>query len=395
MDNTAAVNAIEAEIETLKRDMRLVTTPEQRQPLLERSGALHERAIALKAILAVPVSQIEQRIAQLGADADTSPDAAVRQQHGQLTRELADQVALTRRAALAEVDAQQALNALTEERARALGEELFQRTASPLTPSLCRDGMAALNADLDRPESAAATDAAPGSTPRTLLALLTWLALSWVLLRPLRRALDRAGIRVADRLARREVRFAVSLFAVWSVLLGVLLPTLSALLLLIALQWAALSTLTLALIGITVSAVVLGFFVRAMALAIFQPEHGRWRLWRVGDAAAVLGVRAGNAIALAIALVIGIEAGVLQLDLSPTSQVFLHSALALISVLLIAYALWCLGRMQRREEPEDTAEAQARRGRLALWIGIGWRSACWPCSAHSVTSPSPIGFRNG
>ncbi len=372
LENTAAVRALEAEIERLKTEMVEPKKPDDYRPLVERARTAHDNAVALQATLAGPVAQTEQRIEQLGTDAATSSDVAVRQQHLALTKERSDQVALSRRTALAEVEALQTLNALTAAQTRAIGEQLFQRSPSPLNLSLWCDGLAALSQDLGgaRPEAAARATQQP--LPKILIALALWAAVAWLLHRFGQRALDRAGAKIANLLNGREPHYARSVFALWSVVMGVLLPIVGALLLLVVIHWAALPALIAELAGLIITAAVIGFYGRATVQAILQPTRPRWRLWRMDDEAAALGARAGNALALAIAVVIVIEALLDRIDPRPQTQLFLHAALALLSVALMAYALYVLGPIHRPRRDAETAQQQARRGQVALWVGVGW-----------------------
>lgn len=372
-EDAREVSAIEREIDALKREIEVARTTEQRVPLLEKARGTHEQAVALQASLSAPLAQVKQRIEQLGPDAARSADPAVRQQYLELSRELAAKVALTRRTALAEVEALQSVNTVNAQHARAISEELFQRTASPLTPSLWIDGIASLRTDLSRGQVAARPANMPAQPmPLVLFALAAWAGLLWVMLVPGRRLLDRLGTRLADRLAGREAHFALSLFAVWSVLIGVLNPTTSAWILLAVMHWSGLPTLWVDLVAPVIVAAVIGFFVRATVLAILQPASRMWRLWKVSDAAAWLGARAGNALASSIVLIIAVEAAINRLALTPATQVFLHSALALVSVAQIGYALFVLGRIRRLEDIAERAEEQATRGRITLLVGLGW-----------------------
>jgi potassium-dependent mechanosensitive channel len=371
--DAAEIRGLELEIDALKRDMGRLKEPDARAPLAERARSTREHAAALQAELAVPLAQIEQRIAQLGPDAQKSADAAVRRQAGALAEERADNVALARRAALAEVEATQALEALTQARAKALGQEFLERTASPLTPSLWTLGVASLRKDLAR-----AAAAAPGKAgkdramPLIVVAALAWLALAALALWPGRRALNQLGMRLVRRLAAREPRLALAVFAVWSVVAGVLVPTAFALALLMLVSWIGVPGLAMDLGATTIAAMLIGVYVSATTTAILQPAHRSWRLWRIGDEAAALGASAGKALAWAFAVVAVVEAAVNRLAVAPASRTLLHSALAFVSVAQIGYALYKLGRMRRAIEAPQHDVAQPARGGLVLAIGIGW-----------------------
>lgn len=372
IDQAAAVRNAEAEVEGLKRDLNAVRTAEDRTRLLEEARAIHERAVALQETLAAPVAQIEQRIEQLGPDAADNADTAIRQQHRALSQELAAQVALTRRTALVEVEALQRLNALAEEQARVLGEELFQRATSPLAPALWIDGYAALEQDIARAHAGAVARVEPTRPlPMIGLALVVWVGVVLAAAGPGQRLVDRWGARLADRLAGQETPFTLPLFAVWSVLADVALVVACALALLLAMNWAALPTLLLDIGGVLVVAGVIGFFSRATVVAILQPRLPEWRLWKTSDEAANCGVKAGNATAIAIALIIAVEASVERLAVSLPSRVFLHSALALVTVVQIAYALHMLGRMQQAQARAENEGQPSGRSGAELWIGLG------------------------
>jgi potassium-dependent mechanosensitive channel len=194
----------------------------------------------------------------------------------------------------------------------------------------------------------------------------------WLLVAPGERALDRVGKRLADALAGREATLAMALFAVWSVVVGVAINVVAASTLIILLQTAGLQPVWVDLLSGLITAVVIGLFARAVVRAIVRPDCRMWRLWKIGDVAADHCASAANALGSAIALVVAVEAAIIRLDLAPSSQVFMHSALALISTLQIAYALFMLGRLRHVDGTTETEEEQVRRGRVALWVGIGW-----------------------
>ncbi|MET0328219.1 MAG: DUF3772 domain-containing protein, partial [Luteimonas sp.] len=371
-ENAAAVRALEKDVAALSRDADAARTSEQRATVLARARDAHRKASALQDTLDAPVAEIEQRIAQLGEDAADSPDAAVRRQYVALNRELAARVALSRRTALAEVEALQTLNRLTGDQARAIGAELFERTASPLTPALWQRGGRALAKDLsgfldpdDRPDRAGVLWLFAG-------AVLAWSLLTWWLSAPIGRQLRRSMIWWATRSPPRDVRFHKALLALGTILVAVLVPALTATLLFALLQFARPSELLTQSAAVVTLSVIAALFARAVAWALFQPGHADWRLVDVDDAGARQGVAAGSAVGWTMAVVLAVEATIARLELGDTSQLALHSALALLSAVLLAFALRAAGRIRRREVQAETPDAGSGIGLLTLWVGLGW-----------------------
>jgi potassium efflux system protein len=372
-DERAAVAELEAGIEAVKNASARADTTEARAPLLDRANRLLDSAVVLQKSLGLPVDRVQQRMAQLGPDATKSTDPAVLAQHGELSEELARYQALVSRSALVEVEAQQLIGALGEQQARALGEALFARSASPLSPALWTAGLAAFRADLTRAGSAQ-TGSAPQRWPWgfVVFGFIAWIGLVWLLAAPGERAMDRLGKALADRVAGREAMLSLALFATWSIAVAVAIAVIAGLSLIILMQAAGLKQPWADLLAGLVTAIVIGFFARAVVLAIVRPGCRMWRLWKIGDPAADHVAKAANALGAAIALVIAVEAAIVRLGLDATTQVFLHSALALVSTAQLAYALFMLGRLRGDAGTGDAAEDQARRGRVALWVGIGW-----------------------
>lgn len=371
-ENAAAVRALEREVASLSRDAEAARTSEQRTAVLARARDAHGKASALQDTLGAPVAEIEQRIAQLGEDAAESPDNAVRRQYVALNRELAARVALSRRTALAEVEALQTLNRLTGDQARAIGAELFERTESPLTADLWQRGGRALAKDLSgfltpggRPDRAGVLWLFAG-------ALLVWSLLTWWLSAPIGRQMRRTMIWWTAKSPPREVRFHKALLALGTILVAVLAPAITATLLFAALQLARPSELLSQSAAIVTLSVMAALFARAVAWALFQPGHGDWRLVDVDDAGARQGVAAGSAIGWTMAVVLAVEATITRLELGDTSQLALHSALALLSAVLLAFALRAAGRIRRREGHVETPDAGSGIGLLTLCVGLGW-----------------------
>ncbi len=373
-DDATQVRALELQLEALRRDADSAQTVDERGAVIARVKAAQERAQALQSRLAPPIAQTEKRIAQLGADAAQSQDAGVREQHQQLNNELQAQVALARRAALSELEASQAMDRLSQAQVRSIGKELLQRNASPLTVSLWTTGYAALRSDLAQPTQALApAERAPITLSITAWAVLIALmaAMVW-LARPVLRALERGGMRVAHKLSGRDVRFARSIFAIWATFSGALFPTVALLLLSPLVNAVVVDERAMQFTLAAITAIVIGFYFRAAVQAVLQPAKPYWRLWRVSNPIAVRGARAGDALALAIVLIIAIEAAADMFKVSPATLALLHSALALVSTALLACALFNADRMRQLAAQASTTGDHDSRGQTALWAGLGW-----------------------
>ncbi len=371
-DTAAAIRTLEDEVEAIRAKVD-TTSVEERRELIAKARASLGRAEKLQADMAAPVADIEQRIAQLGADAAKSPDAAVRQQHVELSRELALNVALTRRAALSQVDATQMLDKLSQAQVQALGEELFERGPSPLAPFLWQAGFASLLKDLQQFQSR--TEPAKPSTdaPTFLgLALLGSLVVVGLLRRRIYIALDNWGARLAHRLSGRDVAFSRALFALGFIGVRAVIPTLAAVVAVVLMHAMGLHDLTIRLSGALLTAVVFGLIFRAMAQAVLQPRRRVWRLWKFGTPAAESGIRAANALAMAIVAVVAVEATVQVMQLSAPTQVLVHSALALACTALLASALYMLDRMWRSEEKPASGTPRGDASRVLFWVGLAW-----------------------
>lgn len=369
-----AVQGLEAEVVGLRQEVSANGTGKAGRDALAAARATRQKALVLQEEVAAPAALIEQRIEQLGQDATTSPDPAVRQQHLQLTRERAEHNALARRTALAQVEITQLIGQLAEAQARALGQELLLRSSPPLSISLWREGLSDLVGQV-----AHLRFTSPDTGSQSSMRWAAWVMLIlWPLIAVLAHtsgvgALERVGERVAQLADRRHPATARALFAVWTSLIGVLVPALWAAILARLLSAAAVPAAAAQLVNAVAMAGVVALGARSLMQAVFRPDRPHWRLWLIDSQAAAHGLRAGYIVAAAIALIFAAEGAMPALGADGNARLLLQSMLALATTVQVGCALrWTsMMRSEKRLDPTN-ADAASQPAHLMLVVGIGW-----------------------
>ena len=354
-----------------KVDGALDTRLEQgdRNDLRSRAQAVRASTLDTAQQLSSDMARIEARLAQLGPAA-AGEDPAIRDERAVLARQRTTIDSATKRAKLLSVEAQQLVDEIQEGQAAELNQKLFGRGASPLTPAFWSAILRSVPRDVHRIERfvAAEVDALRGAAWAQGWPALLGFAIAILLLGPARLAATRIGQRLLiEGAPGRRVRR--SAHALSRILVGTLAPLLAASALLTGARWAGLVAerwdpmLDQWLVAITFAA-----FSSAVLGATLMRGSPSWRIAPIGDAAAtrfrpysfLLAGLAGCAIAL--------DAADSAIGTSAAIRTATHSLLALLHILLIAAALFTLGRLRAEASAPDeiAAEAPANTGLAAM-----------------------------
>lgn len=350
-------------------------------PGLDKSDALRaladtvldaqRQADALSTALQPQLQQVGEQLAQLG-DASAGEAAQVASQRRDLQKQKTVLDGQVKRAGLLSVTARQLGADIERARADQLGEQLSARVASPLSLTLWRQAAAAAPDDRQRLAALAARQQAvfAQAVARQGWAVpVVGTVLAVLLLWPLRWLLRWLGRRFAADHGPSS-RLRRSGLALWRMLVGTLLPTAAAWVLVQSLRGVdaiapALDTLAEDLLRLTLVSVLIASV--AAALLTRQPS---WRLLAVEDATAVR-LRSYARAAASLVWLSGMLLLVCRAArLSATAVAVADALTAVCFAVLVVAMLVSLVRVQAPTAADDAPPAQASARRHSGVVNI-------------------------
>lgn len=363
----------EADLRSIDRSLDTRVEADDRTPLRTKAIAAQQAAKSAATQLEEQLGLIDARIGGLGivtGDAVEAPE--IRRQRQRLAQERARIDAALKRGRLAEVEAQQLVDELDRGQAEQLNERLSTRVASPLSPGFWKALLKSVPRDLRRVRLFVAqgadqiADQARGGVPWMAL---VGLLLAIVLLVPARMAGRRIGQRYLIGSAPGH-RVRRSMFALWTVVTGTVMPLLAAMALVQGLRWAGLlpERWSGVLDGFVVAT---GFsaFTASLLGALLMRSQPSWRIAPLADATAqrlrpLTWLLAGVAFASIL-----IDAFNASVGASPAALIATQAIEAVVHLALIASFLTLLGRLRA----ERVALGDA--GGVPIGTGVGIATA--------------------
>lgn len=349
-----------------------------RDDLRGRAQAVRATTLDTVQQLTGDMARIDARLAQLGPAA-SGEDPAMRDERTALAKQRTTIDSATKRAKLLSVEAQQLIDEIQEGQAAELNQKLFGRGASPLTPAFWSAILRAVPRDGHRVQRFVAAEVAVVGDAALAQGwpALVGFAFAILLLGPVRLAAARVGQRLLiEGAPGRRVRRSAN--ALGRILVGTLAPLLAASALLTGARWAGLVAprwdpmLDQWLVAIGFAA-----FCSAVLGATLMRRSPSWRIAPVGDAVATRFRPYSFALAGLAGCTIALDAADSAIGTSSAMRIGSHSLLALLHILLMAAALFALGRMRAEasEPPEGATEAPAHTGLAAMalfaWSIVG------------------------
>lgn len=349
-----------------------------RQALRTRAEAVQATAAEAVRVLTPEMALVQARVTELGAATPGVVEAPeIRQQRRLLAQSQSAIDSAIKRARLIGVEAKQQIDDIGAAEAEELGQQLSERSASPLSPTLWTAIVDHLPRDTARLNRFAATGVrqfVQRFDMQAAMIALTGLLAALVLLVPVRGALHRLGrAYAADHAPGGRIRR--SAYALWLVVIGTMLPGLAALAVVQSLRWSALlspawSELASTFVGLSFFAA----FLSSLGGALLLRGQPSWRLLPIGDTAAqTLRPYTWAAAALVFFGPLLIAANV-QVGASAAASTAANSLIALFHLALIGSVLMALARLRAAAAQADPA-APARNSLLAIialvvWLGV-------------------------
>ena len=359
-----------AQVQQIRKSMADIESSETLRSLSEQ--ALEVQRVADQAVreLGPELERLDARIAQLGELAEGSSEGStVANQRKSLGNQRNQVDDLIKQGNLLSVEARQLSEAIEKERVQRLGQQLGLRVASPLSPLLWQKVIAQVPADLERfdvllRQQRQALERGIGKHGWALPLAAVGVAL--VVFFPLRLWLRRLGRRVAASERAPKGRLRRTGLAVWLMLVGTVLPGVSALVVVAALK--AIDGIAPRFVQVAdsvVSASFLAAFIAALSACLLVPKRPSWRLLPLDDqAAARLRKYAWMAAGLMWVTWVGRSIN-RAARTSEITGVALDGLLALGYIALIMAMLMSLTRLHRRQQRELAEQAAASGGNVS------------------------------
>jgi small-conductance mechanosensitive channel len=355
----ARLDAARNRLQAVQKRLAADATTDQLQALRDEVLALQPEAAELAEELAPALARVEARLGELGPPPKEGTEPAdIARERRSLENSRTELGAQLKLAGLLGVEAEQALETLSEQRRTHFEAELFGRTRSVLAPPFWRELAQGLTRDRPRvvalgAELADLARAAPAA------AWVGW-ALAVAAAVVLRRWLHTLLLRwVTDRAPAGRLRR--SALATGSTLLALLVPLVAAHGLRAVLLSEGTPTPALQALLITaVGAVVFGAYLSGLGRALLAARRPSWRLPRVPDAVA-FGLRRLPA-RLALVLVLGWLADRLatSVNASLATLVAFNGVFALAVTLLIVQAMRRSHRLARQAGADAALPSDSR-----------------------------------
>jgi len=345
-----------------------------RQALRVRAQAVQATAADAVRVLTPEMALVQARVTELGATTPGVVEAPeIRQQRRLLAQSQSALDSAIKRARLIGVEAKQQIDDIGAAEAEELGQQLSEKSPSPLSPTLWTaivDHLPRDTARLNRFAAGGARQFVQRFDSRAATIALAGLLAALVLLWPVRGALHRMGRGYATNHAPGG-RIRRSAYALWLVVIGTLLPGFAALALVTSLRWSALlstpwNTLASSFVGLSFFAA----FLSSLGGALLLRAQPTWRLLPIGDTAAQrLRPYTWAAAALIFAGQLLIAGNVL-IGASAAASTAANALIAVLHLGLIASVLMALGRLRAAALPDP--EKPARNSVLAIVALLVW-----------------------
>ncbi|WP_380783071.1 DUF3772 domain-containing protein [Sphingomonas sp. R86520] len=345
-----------------------------RQTLRTRAQAVQTTAADAVRVLTPEMALVQARVTELGAATPGVVEAPeIRAQRRLLSQSQSALDSAIKRARLIGVEAKQQIDDIGAAEAEELGQQLSEKTASPLSPTLWASIVEHLPRDsarLNRFAGIGAKQFAQRFDARAGIIALAGLLLALVIAVPLRGALHRIGRQYATNHAPGG-RIRRSAYALWLVVIGTALPGLAALAFVQSLRWSLLLSPAWNQAGsIFVGVSFFAAFVSSLGGALLLRAQSTWRLLPIGDTAAQT-LRPYSWMAAALVF-FGqlLTATNMLIGASAPASTAANALVALLHLVLIGALLVALGRLRAAAQPDP--EKPARNSLLAIVAMVVW-----------------------
>lgn len=369
----ANLDTAAADYETAKATTGQTLSVEDRAALRERMLTIQNAAEQTATALSPMLEAMDKRIADLGEATDTEA-ADIKTQREQLAKERTDLDSAIKRARLLSTNARDSVETINRMLAEEFNRSTFERVASPLTGRFWNSLALSMRFDVLR-ASAFGRDTleglAGGATGTGALVLAATLAVSLVLLFPVRRRLRAIGRHFAISQAP-GTRFRRSGLSLWFILVGTLTASLSFLLFGQGLRWAGMLTEEAdELVTAFLNAASFGAFIVSLGGGLLLIHQPSWRLLPLGNEAAARLRPYPAAAAILVTIGITVVAFNRIVGASPSSTVAANLAIAVAYMLLVLSVLLTLRRLRRQARDESQAP-NALRSVVTLTTLLCW-----------------------
>jgi small-conductance mechanosensitive channel len=373
---SATIAQAEKDLRTIDHALDARVDADDRTTLRATAVAAQQGLSASESQLSDQLSLLDDRITGLGpvtAGVVEAPD--IQRERQRLTHNRSAIDAAIKRARLSGVEAQQLIDEIDRSKAEQLNETLSTRVNSPLAPAFWSELLESLPRDLRRVGLFAAQGGEQvqarwrsGLPWQALLGLAFALALMF----PVRIACRRLGQSYLVGSAPGH-RIRRSLFALWKVLIGTLVPALAAYSLVQGLRWAGLFPANWDdLFDGFVAATGFSAFTASLAGAVLMRKQPSWRVAPISDETANQ-LRPLTWVLAMIAFASGlVDAFNRTIGASRTATTGWQMIEALVHLLWIAVALGALGRLRARRVEAEEAEGIAPGAGIAAMTLVAW-----------------------
>ena len=375
---SASAQLAQAEADLRAVDRALDTRVDDKQRALLRSKASAAQDSAAEAIKTLhdQLALVDAKIVGLGPVAPGVTEAPdIRAQRASLAQQRSTLDSAVKRGGLLGVEAQQLVAEIDQSQAEQLGQRIYTKVPSPLTPAFWKAVVHALPRDARRLGDFTArgvnqiqAQQRQGFPTLALLGLL----LGLVILFPVRLAVRQFGQRLlVDGAPGRRVRR--SAYALWRVLVGTAAPTLGALAVVQGLRWSGLLPETWSgLLDALVAASGFSGFTASVAGAVLLRGQPSWRVAPISDDAASRLRPFSWALAVLALTSFMLEVFNRTVGASAAAQATTQALEALLHLLLIGGTLLAIGRLRAAQAEDDSIAAASARAGLGAVTLLSW-----------------------
>ena len=337
-----------------------------------QAATLQKTADGLAANQAADLAKLNARLAPPART--TAGKRATPHQKRELEAQRSTLQAQVKQDRLVATNAARAYAAAAEKRRATFDSNLFEQTASPLSPDFWTSLGSALQPDLDRLQNSgmqAVSTAWNAPEPQAAIGLVVAAALAAALLFPLRHLLEGLGRRRAKHRAAAQA-FRRSAYALWMTVVDIALPALAATVLLLTARWAGvLSSEADSLAQAFVTAAIWGATVVALGRVLIAPGDPDRRMLPIDEDAA----KRLQAFPWIVAVVTG--AGLLLTHLNTIIGASIAATVAANCVITVGYVavagmiLVALGQGRKPlDESESSTDAASSSGLTLVSLGL-------------------------
>lgn len=360
---SATMNKAAAELQAIDDASVQATTPAARSTLRDRAQAVQASANDTVRVLTPQMALVQARVTELGpATAGVVEAPEIRAQRAALAKSQSELDSAIKRAKLIAIEAKQEMDDIAAAEAEQIGEQLSEKAASPLSPTLWSAILAHLPRDSARIDRFASVGAGQFARHFDLTAAIS-IALgvlgALVLLIPVRRALNRIGRRYVTNRAPGG-RLRRSAFALWQTIGGTALPGLAALLIVQSMRWTQVLSPQWDLLATNfIGMAFFAAYVAALGDALLLTGQPSWRLPPIGDAAAQKLLPycwAAAALVFGGRLLIATNA---QIGASAPASTAANALVALLQLVLVGGVLITLARLRSAAEADPAKPSRS------------------------------------